>query len=302
MSTSGGGTREAKDYFHEIASEWKERYPEKIDLSKRYPENLFRLKLFMDLLAEEGSAQIIDVGCGNGMPMVRLLDAGFDVHGFDGAEDMVAEGARILQHSGHEAERIFVGDLKDPDSIPKQHLHRYDCVTAMGVMPYIKDEAASMSVVRSLLKENGIFIFSMRNELFSLFSQNKYTHEFLKTRLMDFGTLPDELQEKIDKKFRDRFVAGHEPVPKALEKIDDKGVWSRYDNPLEMDAMTKKHGFQLEGMYYYHFHAAPPEFEAENPTEFREHSLKLENPSDWRGMFMASTFVVKARLENTIEK
>ena len=56
-------------------------------------------------------------------------------------------------------------------------------------------------------------------------------------------------------------------------------------------------GFHVDRIHFYHYHALPPIFEKKNPELFRELSLKMEKPDDWRGYFMASAFVVEAKLE-----
>ena len=37
-----------------------------------------------------------------------------------------------------------------------------------------------------------------------------------------------------------------------------------------------------------------PEFQDRFPETFREQSLALEDPTDWRGFFMTSAYVVEA--------
>jgi len=45
----------------------------------------------------------------------------------------------------------------------------------------------------------------------------------------------------------------------------------------------------------FHYHAAMPRFEKELGAAFRAESIALENePSDWKGLFLCSAFVVEA--------
>ena len=66
-------------------------------------------------------------------------------------------------------------------------------------------------------------------------------------------------------------------------------------NPLLIEEKITEFGLDLINVYYYHFHASLPEIEIIHPKEFYKASSKMENPLDWRGMFMASAFVVHAR-------
>ena len=56
-----------------------------------------------------------------------------------------------------------------------------------------------------------------------------------------------------------------------------------------------KLGLSVEGIYFYHFHALPPVFENYDKIYFRKLSWKIENPLDWRGFLLASTFIVDCK-------
>lgn len=72
-------------------------------------------------------------------------------------------------------------------------------------------------------------------------------------------------------------------------------ILSQFHNPLEIGKLFTAAGLREVGRYFYHFHAVPPLYEERYPRLFRELSLALElEPTDWRGHFMASAFVVEA--------
>jgi hypothetical protein len=88
-------------------------------------------------------------------------------------------------------------------------------------------------------------------------------------------------------------------IGKWTRIVDDKRIHSLYHNPLTVESeVLVPNGLSLERLYYYHYHALPPEFEHSDIEEFRRLSCDLENASDWRGMFMCSTFVVHAIKNN----
>jgi hypothetical protein len=51
-------------------------------------------------------------------------------------------------------------------------------------------------------------------------------------------------------------------------------------------------GFADVRVLFYHYHALPPMLEGALPKLFRNASLAMEDPSDWRGHFMASAFII----------
>ena len=57
----------------------------------------------------------------------------------------------------------------------------------------------------------------------------------------------------------------------------------------------KKLGLSVEGIYFYHFHAFPPVFETFDKDYYRKISWQIENPLDWRGFLLASTFIVDCK-------
>jgi hypothetical protein len=49
-------------------------------------------------------------------------------------------------------------------------------------------------------------------------------------------------------------------------------------------------------LLFYHYHCLPPMLEAQVPELFRRESLRMEDPEDWRGHFMASAFLLVGRV------
>ena len=85
-------------------------------------------------------------------------------------------------------------------------------------------------------------------------------------------------------------------VEKLFENVDERAIKSHLHNPLTIESsLLTPSGLRLEGLYYYHFHALPPIFEHTHQSEFYELSAQCENPTDWRGVVMASCFVVHAK-------
>ena len=265
------------------------------DIDEKYPANRIRLDIFKILLDDLKPKTILDVGCGSGMPMIELLKMGFDVEGFDSSEEMIKNARLNLQRHNLNPDRVFQSDILVKSSMPKK---KFDCITGMGVIPYLKNLKLGFDNLRQCLKRNGDIIYSLRNELFSMFSMNNYTFDFVTKRLIELKNCPDKLRKPVIKFYQERFA---DPFTKSedntLLKIDDRGIFSWYHNPLEMKDFCEEHGLVHQDLYYYHYHALPPVFEHLDKKLFRELSLKLEKPSDWRGMLLCSTFICHAKKE-----
>ena len=138
-----------------------------------------------------------------------------------------------------------------------------------------------------------------RNELFSLFTANRYSHEFVSDRLIQSNELlkkagrdRPKIQDSL-KAYEKVFRMDLPPIRKG--KADEPGydeVLSRLHNPLVAREQFTKAGFKDVRVLFYHYHCLPPMFEAAAPELFRKESLRLEEPEDWRGYFMASAFIL----------
>ncbi|WBV68414.1 hypothetical protein PGH46_15970 [Legionella pneumophila] len=80
---------------------------------------------------------------------------------------------------------ILSGDIQDP--ITYADLLRdgqYDALLAMGVMPHVRNDEACLINMRTMVKQGGSVFIEFRNKLFSLFTFNKYTHQFILNDLL----------------------------------------------------------------------------------------------------------------------
>ena len=72
-------------------------------------------------------------------------------------------------------------------------------------------------------------------------------------------------------------------------------VLSRTHNPFELKQAAEAAGLVDVEILFYHYHPLPPIVEGLLPRTFRERSLAMESPRNWRGHFLASAFIVKGR-------
>lgn len=280
--------REAHIEFGSEAGVYDRNY--RLDAS-RYPDHQFRLKIFDKLLQEIKPRTVVDAGCGSGVPLVGFLNSGYDAYGFDLSPEMVSEAKKRVGSAGFETRRVFLADL-DTFTRPTDEL--FDVACGLGSVYYTPNTVRTLRHISSHVKDDGHLIFSLRNELFSLCSLNEYSADYLVRNIFKISAASKTLQDDVLAFFGHRFPKMD--ISKLFENVDERAIKSHLHNPLTVEAeLLTPSGLHLEGLYYYHFHALPPIFEHTHQSEFYELSEICEDPTDWRGVVMASCFVVHAR-------
>jgi SAM-dependent methyltransferase len=266
--------------------EYTKQY-KKVKLDLRYPANVKRLEIFINLLKKYKPKKIIDAGCGAGMPLVEIKKKGFNVQGYDKAKNMVLEAKENLKKNKFSSSLIFHDDFENPKKINNNSI---DCILGMGAFFYSKNFNKTILNQKSKLKKNGRLIFSLRNKLFDISTLNDYTKNFL-DEIYEIKNLKKEWR----KKYKDLTKSFTTRKKYKIKNIDDEKVYSLAHNPLTITNELLKLGLKCEGIYFYHFHSLPPVFENFDQLYYRKISWKMENPTDWRGFLLASGFVVDCR-------
>lgn len=273
-----------KDY--EVETYTKEY--KKLRLDIRYPSDFKREQIFVKILEKHKPKKIIDAGCGSGMPLIDIKKRGFNIIGYDKAENMVLEAKENLKKNRLSPNLVFHDDFENPKKIKNNSV---DCILGMGAFYYAKNVNKTLLNQKKKLKKNGRLIFSLRNRLFDVATLNNYTKIFL-DQIYEVKKLKKQWKKRyknLTKNFSDRKKFN-------FKNIDEKGVYNHIPhNPLTINQEMAKLGLSVEGIYFYHFHAFPPEFENYDAHYFRKVSWKMENPLDWRGFFLASAFVIDCK-------
>ena len=268
-------------------NEYSQMY-KKLTFDVKYPANVKREEIFVNLLKKHKPKKIVDAGCGAGMPLIDIKKRGFNIIGYDKATNMVSEAHKNLKKSRLSSDLIFVDDFENPKKIKNNSV---DCILGMGAFYYSKNVNKTLLNQRKKLKKNGRLIFSLRNRLFDIATLNNYSKIFL-DELYEVKSLKKNWKKKynnLTKNFSDRKKF-------KFKNIDEKGVNNHVPhNPITLPDEMAKLGLKVEGIYFYHFHALPPLFENFDKLYYRKISWKIENPLDWRGFFLASTFVVDCK-------
>lgn len=263
----------------------------------RYRSNFFRLRILVALLERTAPRPglILDAGCGDARPLAEMLRLGFDVRGYDISDAMLAAGERILKEQGYDQRRIEKGDIYNAP-VPDQ---TYDAIACMGVVENLPDHERIFAEFRRALKPGGRLYISLENDLFSLYSINKYSIRYL-AKLFDNIGVPKEAREKA---MADLTTWNNVEAVKALKKtfedaeIDKSRVVIPSYNPLNVEGELRKLGFKLEELRFFHYHPLPPRFEVEFPEVFQTLAESLETVEyDWRGGILCNCMVVQAQM------
>jgi 2-polyprenyl-3-methyl-5-hydroxy-6-metoxy-1,4-benzoquinol methylase len=291
--------KEAKDHYNSVAESYNEQYDKNnlCDISRPYPANYFRMQLLLNTFAKHNIRRAIEVGVGDGTPLMTLSKSGVDVYGFDVSEKMVEEAKKNADACGMRSDQIFVGDIQDPNT----YMHsirdgKFDGLIAMGVMPHVQNDNFVMSNMNNLLESDGIAFVEFRNALFSMFTLNRNTVDFFVNDLLSDAN--DEFKKYVEDDLNIRLRTDQPPMRKKLEDGAPgyDAILSKFHNPMTIHELFEKNGFEVLKIHWYHYHPAMPYLSLKNPELFRAETIKMENESSgWKGYFLCSAFVVEAR-------
>jgi 2-polyprenyl-3-methyl-5-hydroxy-6-metoxy-1,4-benzoquinol methylase len=283
-----------KRFFNQAAGEWFERTYDPSGTLLKYPVNGVRKDIAvaeMRRLRKRGT--VLDLGCGTGHMVTELLGMGYNAAGIDVAENMIAEAKRVFQKaklSGSPDDFFSVGDCLNVTGDK-----RYDMVTSLGLLEYLKGEQSLFSNLKRVVKPGGYALVECRNQLFNLFSGNRYTTmeakggslrrligelaEVERYSPVKNGSIPGIYGEAVRE--MDRFlstVAGDKKwFTKQKKRYSSfpKSMVRQQHTPEAIARVGKRFGFNLEYVVYYHMHPFIPAYEKEFPRIYNKLAFLL---------------------------
>jgi SAM-dependent methyltransferase len=109
-----------------------------------------------------GAKRVIDLGCGTGRHVQALLERGYDAHGADVSEDMLAQARTLLG----ESERVHAWRLGDPPPPSVARAAPFDAAIAMGnVWPILASESearGTADAVKELVRPGGLLLLGFK--------------------------------------------------------------------------------------------------------------------------------------------
>lgn len=294
-------TTKVQQYYSSISRVYGQMYDQKSLLtSEEYMADWFRYNLIIKRLKKlKIKGSIIDIGCGEGTPLINICKkTKLNPWALDYTKEMVIEAKNNFIDNGINSSKVVQSNISNSTSFKKIfNGKKFNASLCLGVMPHVPNVLTALKNIRYKMVKNGVAYVSFRNLLFSLFTLNRYSKDFFIDIFMN--SLSNEDKRKVSKDLQNRFAVELPPI-RTKGKTGGIGydtITANFHNPLTIEEIFKKAGFSHIKIYFYHFHPTPPMYEKKliSKNKFRKLAIELEgNPSDWRGNFMCSAFLVEA--------
>ncbi|MEW6071101.1 MAG: methyltransferase domain-containing protein [Planctomycetota bacterium] len=149
-------------------------------------------------LERSGARRVLDVGCGTGRHVQALLAAGYDAHGADASEEMLAQARALVG-----AERFHAWRLGDEPPADLAAGPPFDAVICMGntwPLVYTEEDArAAARALRRIVRPGGLVLVGLKalgvrresgNPYLPLLKRQKDGRPLWFVRFVDFAVPP----------------------------------------------------------------------------------------------------------------
>ena len=283
-------------HYDGSAATYADQYdPEKLWTNEEYPANYFRLELVKRLLTEAGATSVYELGCGDATPLARISSLGIRVAGSDLSPEMVRFAQDNLLGVGLSGDQVTLLDAEDPSALADEQGRRglFDSVMALGVIPHIRDDAAFVASMDGFLRPEGQLLLQFRNSMFSMFTFNRLTKEFILDELL--VDVPESVRAVVAADLDQRLAVDKPPARTRPTGDGYDEILSRFHNPFELADVVRSAGYSDIRFHWYNYHPAYPMIaSAIDAREYRQAQMDLEGDTSWRGMFLCSAGIIEA--------
>lgn len=186
-------------------------------------------------------------------------------------------------------------DIRDMEAIKKEaeRVGQFDSVIALGVIPHVEDDSWFVGAMSLFLKSGGTLILQFRNSMFSMFTFNRLTKEYILDEVM--APIPQKFKDVVALDLDQRLAVDKPPVRRREDGHGYDEILSKFNNPFELAEVVKSHGFTDLSYRWYNFHPTYPMVSGQfDPQEYRQTQIDLEADTSWRGMFLCSAGMIIA--------
>ena len=283
-------------HYDGSASSYGDQYdPDKLWTNEEYPANLFRLQLVQRLLAESGATSLYELGVGDASPLSTIGATGIRVAGSDVSPEMVKVAKANMAGRGLDPEAIALIDAQDTEAMAReqQAAGTFDAVMALGVIPHVTDDAAFVATMDGFLRPGGQLLLQFRNSMFSLYTFNRITKEFILDELM--APVPQQFKDAVAADLDQRLAVDKPPLRTRPTGDGYDEILSRFHNPFELADVVRAAGYSDIRYHWYNYHPTYPMIAGQfDPMEYRRAQVDLEGDTSWRGMFLCSAGLIEA--------
>jgi len=283
-------------HYDGSASSYADQYdPEKLWTNAEYPANYFRLELVRRLLSEAGVTSLYEHGVGDATPLVRIASDGVRVAGNDVSPEMVRFARENMQAHGLNPDDITLLDVQDPQALSSERNRagEFDAVMALGVIPHVADDHQFVASMDLFMRHGGRMILQFRNALFSMFTFNRLTKEFIMDELLN--DVPDSIRDIVTADLDQRLAVDKPPLRTRPTGDGYDEILSRFHNPFELANLVRSFGYRDIQYHWYNYHPTYPMLAGSvDPKLYRQAQMDLEGDASWRGMFICSAGLIEA--------
>lgn len=283
-------------HYDGSASTYADQYDElKIWTNEEYPANFFRLKMVRKILADAGVKSLYEHGVGDATPLVTIASDGIRVAGNDVSPEMVKFARANMEKHDLDPALINLLDVQDSGSLTfeRERAGEFEAVMALGVIPHVSDDQAFVSSMDLFLKPGGRLILQFRNSMFSMFTFNRLTKEFIMDELLE--GVPNSVRDVVEADLDQRLAVDKPPLRTRPTGDGYDEILSRFHNPFELSEIVKANGYSDIKFHWYNYHPAYPMIAGQiDPKVYRQAQMDLEDDQSWRGMFLCSAGVIEA--------
>ena len=283
-------------HYDGSASTYSDQYNEdKIWTNEEYPANFFRLKLVRRILADAGVTSLYEHGVGDATPLVTIAGDGIRVAGNDVSPEMVKFARANMTEHGLDPESINLLDVQSHDAIDteRKRAGSFEAVMALGVIPHVEDDRWFVDSMDKFLEPGGRLLLQFRNSMFSMFTFNRLTKEFVMDELLP--EVPESIREIVSADLDQRLAV--DKPPKRTRPTGDgyDEILSKFHNPFELSEIVKSFGYKELQFHWYNYHPAYPMLAGSIDAKvYRQAQMDLEGDTSWRGMFLCSAGLIEA--------
>lgn len=290
---------DVRAHYDESASSYHEQYdPDLIWKNSEYPANFFRLEKVIKILGKRGATSVYELGAGEASPIIRIRERlGADIRASDLSPEMVRLGKENLARHGMDPDWLSLLDVENVAAVHDEagRVGPSDAVIALGVIPHVRDDDAFVAAMAQFVRPGGTLILQFRNAMFSMFTFNRLTKEFILDEIL--APVPEKFRHAMETDLNTRLAVDKPPKrewDKDAPAYDE--ILARFHNPFELAEVVKRHGFDGIEYGWYNFHPSYPMIAGTfDPREYREAQIALEADDSWRGMFLCSAGMIIAR-------
>lgn len=283
-------------HYDGSAASYGDQYdPDKIWTNPEYPANYFRLELVRRILGNAGVKSLYEFGVGDATPLTRIAADGIRVAGNDISPEMVRFARENMTASGLDPAGISLLDVQNVEAITaeRERMGSFGGVMALGVIPHVHDDRQFIAAMDSFLEPGGRLLLQFRNAMFSMFTFNRLTKEFIMDELLH--GVPDSIRAVVAQDLETRLAVDKPPVRTRPTGDGYDEILSRFHNPFELADLVRGLGYEDVTFHWYNYHPAYPMLAASiDPREYRQAQMDLEGDLGWRGMFMCSAGLIQA--------